>query len=442
MNEGKVRCHFRRLYCWHQALTIYIAAIVDSHLMLAMIHRNLFYVAERARQKAIPFILIFCFNTSMDFNSKLSRFLKRRPLGRQYRQSWQILHLDLPLLIGLAVLVVMGFFILYSASNQSWHMVLSQFFHLMIALAVMVLVAQLPPWWLERWAPLFYGISLFLLLVVLGLGHIAKGAQRWLSIGGFRFQPSELMKLAIPMMLAWYYQQRHLPPSKRDLIISAAIILIPAVLVAKQPDLGTAIVLVCTGAAILLFAGISWRLLLGLFGFTLVATPFLWHFMKAYQRQRILTFLSPERDPRGAGYHIIQSKIAIGSGGFFGKGWLHGTQAHLHFLPEHATDFIFAVSSEEFGFIGCVLLIAAFMAITFRGLFIANQANDTFSRLLAGSLAFMFFISAFINMGMVSGIMPVVGLPLPLVSYSGTSMLTLLASFGILMSIHGHRRLF
>jgi rod shape determining protein RodA len=378
----------------------------------------------------------------MDFNNQLSRLLKRRPLGRQYRQLWQILHLDLPLLIALGVLVGLGFIVLYSASNQSLHMVISQFFHLLVAVVIMILVAQLPPWWLERWAPWFYGISLLLLLAVLGLGHIAKGAQRWLSIGGFRFQPSELMKLAIPMMLAWYYQQRRLPPSKRDLIISAAIILIPAVLVAKQPDLGTAIVLACAGGAILLFAGISWRLLLGLFGFILVATPVLWHFMKPYQQQRILTFFSPELDPRGAGYHIIQSKIAIGSGGFFGKGWLHGTQAHLHFLPEHATDFIFAVSSEEFGFIGCVLLIAAFVAITLRGLWIAGEANDTFSRLLAGSLALMFFISAFINMGMVTGIMPVVGLPLPLVSYSGTSMLTLLASFGILMSIHGHRRLF
>ncbi|MAZ77988.1 MAG: rod shape-determining protein RodA [Legionellaceae bacterium] len=378
----------------------------------------------------------------MDFNNQLSRFLKRRPLGRQYRQFWQILHLDLPLLVSLGVLVSIGFIILYSASNQSFHMVISQFFHLMVAIGIMILVAQLPPWWLERWAPWFYGISLLLLLAVLGLGHIAKGAQRWLSIGGFRFQPSELMKLAIPMMLAWYYQQRRLPPSKRDLFISAAIILIPAVLVAKQPDLGTAIVLACAGGAILLFAGISWRLLLGLFGVILVVTPVLWHFMKTYQQQRILTFFSPERDPRGAGYHIIQSKIAIGSGGFFGKGWLHGTQAHLHFLPEHATDFIFAVSGEEFGFIGCTLLVSAFIAITMRGLWIANQAGDTFSRLLAGSLALMFFISAFINMGMVSGIMPVVGLPLPLVSYSGTSMLTLLASFGILMSIHGHRRLF
>lgn len=378
----------------------------------------------------------------MSIFNRFSNNLNRQSFGRQYRRPWQALHLDLPLLYGLAALVFFGFIILYSASNGQKHLVYSQFVHLTLAVVIMVLVAQIPPWFMERWAVLFYVISLVLLLAVLGIGHIAKGAERWLSLGGFRFQPSELMKLAIPMMLAWYYQQRTLPPSLRDLLISAVIILVPAILVAKQPDLGTAIVLLLSGAAVLLFAGISSRLLIGLLALLMIATPFLWHSMKAYQKQRILTFLSPERDPLGAGYHIIQSKISIGSGGLFGTGWMQATQAQLHFLPEHTTDFIFAVSSQEFGLMGCFILLLIYTLITFRGLFIAAQTEDTFSRLLAASLALMFFLSAFINMGMVTGIMPVVGLPLPLVSYSGTSMLTLLASFGILMSIHGHRKIF
>lgn len=378
----------------------------------------------------------------MNINSTLSRTLKRRPLGKQYRYWWQLLHLDLPLLISLALLMLLSFIILYSASNQEIGVVISQLIHFILALGIMILIAQIPPNLLERWTPWFYGISLFLLFIVLGLGHVAKGAQRWLAIGGFRFQPSELMKLAIPMMLAWYYQQKSLPPTLKDLSISALITLIPAILVAKQPDLGTGIILALSGACILLFAGLRLRFILGVFMGLLVTGPLIWHFMKTYQRERVLTFLSPERNPLGAGYHIIQSKIAIGSGGFWGEGWLHGTQAHLHFLPEHATDFIFAVSSEEFGFWGCLLLLVFFTFITFRSFYIAAQSTSTFTRLLGASLALMFFLSAFINMGMVSGILPVVGLPLPLISYSGTSMLTLLASFGILMSIGGHRKLF
>jgi rod shape determining protein RodA len=378
----------------------------------------------------------------MDINTTLSRTLNRRPLGRRYRHWWQLLHLDLPLLIGLLLLMGLSFIILYSASNQEMGMVLSQFAHFVLALIIMVIIAQIPPNLLERWAPWFYGISLFLLIIVLGLGHVAKGAQRWLGVGGFRFQPSELMKLAIPLMLAWYYQQKTLPPTTRDLGISALIILIPAALVAKQPDLGTAIILALSGGCMLLFAGIRRRVILSILAIMLVGAPLLWHFMKTYQRERVLTFLSPERNPLGAGYHIIQSKIAIGSGGFWGEGWLHGTQAHLHFLPEHATDFIFAVSSEEFGLFGCFLLLTAFTFISFRGFYIASQSMSTFSRLLAATLSLMFFLSAFINMGMVSGILPVVGLPLPLISYSGTSMLTLLASFGILMSLGGHQKLF
>lgn len=378
----------------------------------------------------------------MKFSNNLLSGLNRRPMGKKYRHPWQVIHLDLPLLIGLAILVCIGFIILYSAGNEHKSIVVSQLVHFGIACIFMLIVAQIPPWLLEKWAPWFYLISLALLFAVLITGHIAKGAERWLSIGGFRFQPSELMKLAIPMMLAWYFQRRDLHPNWLDLLVTGVLILVPALLVAKQPDLGTAIILVFSGACTLIFAGLSWRFIGGGIGLLMIGTPILWHFMKAYQKQRILTFLSPERDPLGTGYHIIQSKIAIGSGGFWGKGWLHGTQSHLHFLPEHTTDFIFAVSSEEFGFIGCFILLAIFIGITMRGLYISSQCPDNFSRLLAATLSLMFFISAFINMGMVSGILPVVGVPLPLISYSGTSMLTLLTSFGILMSLYGHRRLF
>jgi len=249
------------------------------------------------------------------------------------------------------------------------------------------------------------------------------------------------MRIAIPMMLAWYFSQKELPPTGKDLLISAAIIFIPAMITAKEPDLGSAIIIASGGLCVLLFAGIRWRVIFGLMILTSAAAPFIWHFMHGYQKQRVLTFLNPNRDPLGTGYHIIQSKIAIGSGGIFGKGWLHGTQSHLHFLPEHATDFIFAVSGEELGLIGCSILLLIYLLIVSRCLYIASQAQDTFTRLLAGGLSLLFFISVFVNMGMVTGILPVVGLPLPLISYGGSSMLTILASFGILMSIHGHKKL-
>ncbi|MCP3679613.1 MAG: rod shape-determining protein RodA [Gammaproteobacteria bacterium] len=358
------------------------------------------------------------------------------------RYPWQWLHLDLTLLAGILLLTIFGLFILYSAGQAHRHIIISQGAHFAVAFVFMILVAQIPPSLLARWAPWCYLFSVLLLLAVLALGHSAKGAERWLSIGGFRFQPAELTKLTIPMMLAWYFNYRPLPPKFTDICVSLAIIVFPALLVAKQPDLGTAIILLLAGAAVLFLAGISWRLITGAIVALVITTPLLWHFMKSYQRQRVLTFLSPERDPLGAGYHIIQSKIAIGSGGLLGKGFLHGTQSHLHFLPESSTDFIFAIAGEEFGLIGCLLLIALYLAITSRGLYIASQGQETFSRLLAGCFSLMFLLSAFINMGMVSGILPVVGVPLPLVSYSGTSMLILLGSFGILMSIHHHKKLF
>ncbi|MBB71907.1 MAG: rod shape-determining protein RodA [Legionellales bacterium] len=354
---------------------------------------------------------------------------------------WQRLHIDLPLLAGIVLLTGLGLVILYSAGNQSPGMMARQLARLGLAFMAMFIVAQIPPAKLRLWAPWLYGVGLSLLIAVLVIGTIGKGARRWLDLGLFRFQPSEIMKLAIPLFLAWYYQDKPLPPSKKCLLIGCIALLVPVLLTAKQPDLGTALMLVTAGVCVLFLAGMQWWIIIGLGALATLFAPILWHFMHDYQRQRVLTFLYPERDPLGTGYHIIQSKIAIGSGGLFGKGWLEGTQAHLHFLPEHATDFIFGVTGEEFGLFGGLVLLAVYLFIVGRGLYISSQAQDTFTRLLAGSLSLMFFFSIFINIGMVTGILPVVGLPLPLVSYGGTSMVTLLAGFGILMSVNTHRKL-
>lgn len=371
----------------------------------------------------------------------LNRRFQRQESGTQYRTLWQLLHLDLPLLIGIISLVTFGFFILYSATNQQFSLVEQEIIHISLATLIMVFLAQIPPHVYQRWSPALFYFSLFLMVVVLIVGRIDKGAQRWISLGLFRFQPSELMKIAIPMMLAWYFTQRPLPPKLKPIGIAALIILIPAFLAAKEPDLGTAIILILSGICVLLFTGIRWRFVISLFTLITASAPVLWHFLHGYQRERILTFINPERDPLGTGYHIIQSKIAIGSGGIFGKGWLLGTQSHLHFLPEHATDFIFAVCGEEFGLFGSLFLLLLYLAITAACFRIAQNAQDTYTRLLAGSIGLMFFISVFVNIGMVSGILPVVGLPLPLISYGGSSMITLMASFGILMSIQTHRKL-
>lgn len=357
------------------------------------------------------------------------------------RTLWQKMHLDLALLLGLLLLGTCGLIILYSASNQDMNAMTQQGIRFIMAFICLFILAQVPPAQYLRLAPWLFAIGVILLLIVLGTGIISKGAQRWLSVGLFKFQPSELMKIAVPLMLAWYLQEEQLPPRKTALLICAILIAIPAVLTAVQPDLGTALIIASAGAGVILLAGIRWKVLLLLLILTVVCTPILWHHMHPYQQARVLTFLNPARDPLGAGYHIIQSKIAIGSGGVFGKGWLNGTQSHLDFLPEHATDFIFAVCGEEFGLSGGIVLLTLYLFVIGRGLYISTQAQDTFSRLLAGSLSLTFFFSMFINMGMVTGILPVVGLPLPLVSYGGTSMVTLIASFGILMSIHTHRKL-
>lgn len=351
------------------------------------------------------------------------------------------LHLDPLLMLLLLSLTGVGLLILYSAANQDASYLTRQLSHLGLAFGVMFVFAQIPPSSYRRWSPWIYTIGVILLIAVLFIGHVDKGARRWLSLGFFRFQPSELMKLSLPMMLAWCLDEHRLPPKPKTLALAAALIALPMLLTAKQPDLGTAILIASAGACVLLLAGVSWRLVAICFVVLLISGPFVWHFMHDYQRQRLLTFLNPERDPLGAGYHIIQSKIAIGSGGLLGKGWLQGSQSHLHYLPEHATDFIFAVAGEEWGLFGGLGLLLLFLAIVIRSLAIALSAQDTFSRLLAGSLSLSFFIACFVNMGMVTGVLPVVGLPLPLVSYGGTYLVTLLASFGVLMSIQTHRRL-
>ena len=352
----------------------------------------------------------------------------------------QRLHMDIPLLFGIMVLCGIGLVVLYSASDQNLSLVLRQSIRMAIAVTLMIVVAQIPPQTLSRWSLWVYLAGVGLLILVLGVGYVGKGAQRWLDLGLFRFQPSELMKLALPMVLAWYFAERPLPPTFTRISVALVMIGLPVILIAKQPDLGTALLVAAAGCAVLFIAGVSWRLIAAFCLLAALCAPVLWFHMHDYQRQRVLTFLNPEQDPLGAGYHIIQSKIAIGSGGLYGKGWLNGTQSHLEFLPERSTDFIFAVFCEEFGLIGVILLVSIYLLIIARGLYIAANAQQTFSKLLAGALVITFFVYIFVNMGMVSGQLPVVGVPLPLISHGGTSVVTLLLGFGILMGIQTHRR--
>jgi rod shape determining protein RodA len=351
------------------------------------------------------------------------------------------LKLDGPLLAGLVLIAAFGLVVLWSASGQDSGLLWRQVVRLGIAFVVLVAVAQIPPKVLRLWSPWLFLAGLALLFAVLVAGDFGKGAQRWLDLGFIRFQPSEMMKLAVPMMAAWYLHDRPLPPRFVELCVLLALVVVPAGLIAQQPDLGTALLVASSGLLVVLLGGLRLRLILLLAGLAAALAPVLWYFMHEYQRLRVLTFFNPESDPLGAGYHIIQSKIAIGSGGLFGKGWGNGSQAQLEFLPERSTDFIFAVLGEEFGLIGLVLLLVGYLFVIARGLYIALQAQDTFGRLLAGSVSLTFFVYVFVNTGMVTGLLPVVGVPLPLVSYGGTSMVTLMAGFGILMSINGHRNL-
>lgn len=353
----------------------------------------------------------------------------------------QRIHVDIPLLSGLLLLSLAGLVILYSAGGQSMDVLGRQLVRLGLAFTVMMVLAQIHPQHLQRWAPLLFSVGVALLVAVLLVGDIGKGAQRWLEFGAFRFQPSEIMRIAVPMMVAWYFAERNLPPHPLRLLVGAALTVIPAAMIAKQPDLGTSLLIACSGIFVLFLAGMRWAHIAVVGGIVAGFVPIAWSMMHDYQRQRVLTFLNPENDPLGSGYHIIQSKIAIGSGGLYGKGWLNGTQSYLEFIPERSTDFIFAVLSEEFGLMGIIVVLLIYLFIVMRGLYIASQAHDTFTRLFAGSLILSFSVYIFVNIGMVTALLPVVGVPLPLISYGGTSMVTMMAAFGILMSIHTHRKL-
>ena len=360
---------------------------------------------------------------------------------QKYRTLWQRLHIDLPLLSGILALMILGLFVVYSAGGQESAMLVRHIKRVGVALFVMFVVAQIPPLSYRKWAVPVFILGLMLLTAVLLFGHVGKGAQRWLDLGFTKFQPSEIMKLVVPIMIAWYVSQYDLPTKIARIVIAFILVLIPTLLIAKQPDLGTSLLIASSGIFVIFLAGASWKLIGFCGGLASAFAPILWMFlMKPYQKQRVLTFLDPEQDPLGSGYHIIQSKIAIGSGGIQGKGWLQGTQSQLEFLPERHTDFIFAVFSEEFGLVGVGLLLTVYLAIVMRGLWIAVNAQHAFTKLLAGSLTLTFFVYVFVNIGMVSGLLPVVGVPLPLVSYGGTSMVTLMAGFGMLMAISTHRR--
>jgi rod shape determining protein RodA len=358
------------------------------------------------------------------------------------QRGWQYrLHIDAPLLFALVAVSALGLIVLYSAGGGDIELVERQLVRLGIAYTCMLVVAQFPPRLLQRLTPWLFVTGILFLLAVLVSGETSGGAQRWLNLYVVRFQPSEVMKLAVPMMVAWYLADTRLPPNRWQLLASATLIAVPMFMIARQPDLGTALLIASSGIFVVFLAGLQWRLLAFFTALVAAAAPLIWHFMRDYQRQRVMTLLNPESDPLGSGYHIIQSKIAIGSGGLFGKGWMNGTQSQLNFLPERSTDFIFAVLGEEFGFFGILLLFAFYTFIVIRGIMISIQAQDTYTRLLAGSVAMTFCVYFIVNTGMVTGVLPVVGLPLPMISYGGTSIVTLMAGFGILMSIQTHRKL-
>jgi rod shape determining protein RodA len=353
----------------------------------------------------------------------------------------EALHVDGPLLLAVLAVCAAGLVVLFSAAGEDVSVFLRQAARVGLALVVLVAVAQIPPRVLRAGAPWLYAVGVLLLVAVAVTGDIAMGAQRWLDLGVVRFQPSEIMKIAVPLACAWYLHDRPLPPDLGSLVVLAVAILVPVLLIAEQPDLGTSLLVAAGGGLVVLLAGLQARYLVGIGALIVGAVPVLWHYLHDYQRQRVLTFLNPQNDPLGAGYHTIQSQIAIGSGGVFGKGYMNGSQAQLEFLPERSTDFIFAVIGEEWGLVGLGVLMGLYLLVIARGLYIAVQSHDTFSRLIAGALTLTFAVYVFVNTGMVAGLLPVVGVPLPLVSYGGTSMVTLMAGFGILMSVHSRRKL-
>ena len=357
------------------------------------------------------------------------------------RRILDLLRIDPVLFSLLVILSAIGAVLLYSAGGADSALMMRQAVRLAVGFVLLILVANIPLRLLKKISIVAYLAGVGLLLAVMFFGEIGKGAQRWLDLGFVRFQPSEILKLAVPMVVAAYLSNRILPVGWKDLVVSVVLVMIPVLLIAKQPDLGTAILVGSAGFFVLFLAGVRWRIMLVLGVLLSAMAPVLWKVaLHDYQRTRILTLLNPESDPLGSGYHIIQSKIAIGSGGVYGKGWLNGTQSQLDFIPERSTDFIFSVFGEEFGFFGSVLLIFLYVVIIYRGLYIAAGSSDNFGRLLAGALSLTFFVYLFVNTGMVTGLLPVVGVPLPLISYGGTSMVTLMMGFGLIMSIRAAKR--
>ncbi|EWC39850.1 rod shape-determining protein RodA [Stutzerimonas stutzeri] len=375
-------------------------------------------------------------------SGNFDRSLSREDVLRRRASLLQRLHIDGLLLVLLLVLAAGSLFVLYSASGKNWDLVIKQASSFGLGLGAMLVIAQFEPRFMARWVPLGYLAVVALLVAVEVAGHTAMGATRWINIPGvIRFQPSEFMKIIMPMTIAWYLSTRSLPPSLKHTVISLSLIFVPFVLILKQPDLGTSLLILASGAFVLFIAGLRWRWIIGAVAAVVPIAVAMWFFvLHNYQKQRVLTFLDPESDPLGTGWNIIQSKAAIGSGGVFGKGWLAGTQSHLDFLPESHTDFIIAVLAEEFGLVGVCLLLLVYGLLITRGLVITVQAQTLFGKLLAGALTMTFFVYVFVNIGMVSGLLPVVGVPLPFISYGGTSLVTLLSGFGVLMSIHTHRK--
>lgn len=356
------------------------------------------------------------------------------------RRVWKLFALDWLLLIGLLAITGYGLIVLYSASGGNERMFFNRIIQVSLGLGLMIVMAMFPPRFYEKISPYLYVLCIVLLVLVDVAGEISKGAQRWLNLGFIRFQPSEIAKLSVPLMVATYLGNRALPPNFKDTFIALGLILFPTLLVAIQPDLGTSILVCAAGVFVLFLAGLSWKLISAGVVFLAGFIPIMWFYlMHDYQKTRVMTLLDPEKDPLGAGYHIIQSKIAIGSGGFEGKGWMEGTQSQLEFLPEPHTDFIFAVLSEEHGMLGVLVLLAIYLFIIARGLIIGAKSTSSFGRILSGGTALLFFVYVFVNIGMVSGILPVVGVPLPLFSYGGTSYVTLMAAFGLVMSTYIHR---
>ncbi|GAB1235225.1 rod shape-determining protein RodA [Ferrigenium sp. UT5] len=359
---------------------------------------------------------------------------------RQLKQRF-VLHLDPLLLSGLGALLLVSLLILYSASDGNGMRVLAQLGNIAAGFVALCIIANMPLHWLMRLAVPTYVLGMVLLIGVALFGEISHGARRWLNLGVANIQPSELMKIAVPLMMAWYFEKHEATLTWRNHLIAALLLVMPVALILRQPDLGTSILIAASGFFVLFLAGLSWRVIIGLLVTAAASAPFLWHALHDYQRQRILMLFDPSQDALGKGYHTIQGMIAVGSGGVLGKGYLEGTQTHLDFLPERTTDFIFAVWSEEFGFLGNLLLLGLYVFVIGRGFVITANASTYFTRLMAGSITLTFFIYTFVNIGMVTGILPVVGVPLPLVSYGGTSLLTLMLGFGVLMSIHTHQRL-